>query len=106
MINTLLSIIHKITDAVPRTERELSIALAICHIISGERDYVTVEEAKEILKDYIHLDETKFPKIVRENHLRVMEKVNWSNVINDSITDEVYLKAHSIMAKEKQTNRS
>jgi DNA-directed RNA polymerase subunit F len=106
MFNKLISIIHKITDAVPRTERELSIALAIYHIISGERDYVTVEEAKEILKDYIHLDETKYSERIRDNHLRTMQKVDWVKVIHKSLTDEIYLKAHSVMAKEKHTNRS
>ena len=101
MFNTLLNFINIATNAVPRTERELSIALAIYHIISGDRDFVTVEEAKQILKDHIYLNENDYPKVVRDNHLRLMDKVDWVKVIHQSLTDEIYLTAHSMLAKEK-----
>ncbi len=101
MVNTLLNFIHNVSNAAPRTERELSIALAIHHIIAEKRDFITIDQAKQILKDYIYLDENQYSKVVRDNHQRVMERVDWAKVIYQSLTDEIHLKAHSIIAKEK-----
>jgi len=70
------------------TERELSRTLANYHVMSGTRDFITEEQAKKILVDYLELDNTHL-WITRKIYSCAISQVNWSTVITESLSDEM-----------------
>lgn len=70
-------------NLVPRTEKELSHALAHYHVISGTEEILSEDEAKAILVDHLNVDNK--PWFTRKIFAAVIDRVNWQNVIDASL---------------------
>ena len=90
----------KLTNSAPRTERVLSKALALYHVISDSRDYLSVDEAKSILRDYIYLNPTEYNEFIRNRHLQLMQKIRWKKVIQDSLRQEFIDEAYKKISQK------